>query len=281
MLPTPYVELNRVLAALVSRIRHSLGDDLVGAYLQGSFAVGDYDDHSDVDFVVAVEDELQADQVDELQTVHDQIYQLESEWAKHLEGSYFPRDTLRDQATRGTDLWYLDHGARSLVRSDHCNTALVRWVVREKGVVLSGPSPQTLVDPLSDTMLREEIFNTITLWGQEILDNPARFNNRFYQGFILLSYCRMLHDLHRGYPGSKREGAQWAKSALDSSWSALIDRAWATRPDPARNVQEPADAEDFIQTLRFVEHAISESRRYVANTTAPNNSLEPTWPAHG
>jgi hypothetical protein len=85
----------------------------------------------------------------------------------------------------------------------------------------------------------------------------------------------MLHDLHKGYPGCKREGAEWAKSTFDASWSALIDRAWATRPDPARQVRAPADPDDFKQTLRFVELVIAESRRFVETTTMPGNSLKP------
>jgi len=128
MYPTPYTELNLVLSELVSRIQHILEDDLIGVYLQGSFAVGGYDQHSDVDFIVVVEDELTSHMVDALQGMHDQVYNLDSEWAKHLEGSYFPRKILRDPPKLGMELWYLDHGARALVRSDHCNTLIVRWV---------------------------------------------------------------------------------------------------------------------------------------------------------
>ncbi len=240
-----------------------LGNYFIGAYLQGSFAIGDFDQHSDVDFIVVVEEDLTSNQVDALQVMHDQVYQLDSEWARHLEGSYFPREILRDKSKTGKQLWYLDHGARSLIRSEHCNTIVVRWIVREKGVTLAGPPPKTLVDPISEEFLRAEIFETLTKWGKEILDDPSRYNNRFYQSFIVLSYCRMLHDLYRGYPGSKREGAEWAKSVLDRSWVILIDGAWDVRPDPARKVQQPADAEDFKKTMRFLEYVMNESRLYL------------------
>jgi hypothetical protein len=46
MLPTPFAELNQVLAAFVARIQESLAQDLAGVYLQGSFALGGYDEHS-------------------------------------------------------------------------------------------------------------------------------------------------------------------------------------------------------------------------------------------
>jgi hypothetical protein len=262
MFPTPYPELNHVLETLVPGIQQVLGADFVGAYLQGSFALGGYDQHSDVDFVVVVERDLTSAQVAALQALHGQVFDLDSEWAKHLEGSYFPREVLRPASMRGIELWYLEHGARSLVRSDHCNTLVVRWTLREKGVTLAGPPPATLVEPVSPELLRAEMFETFTSWGQQLLEDPEPYNNRFYQSFIVLSYCRFLHDLHRGYPGSKREGAEWAKAALDPVWSDLIDATWGGRPDPARKIKEPADPEAFERTLGFVRHVMDLSRLY-------------------
>ena len=262
IVPTPYAELNHVLAELVSSIKAILGENFIGAYLQGSFAVGDFDEDSDVDFIVVIKEELSDAQVEALQLMHDQIYQLESYWAQHLEGSYFPKEILRQYSKRGSDLWYLDNGARSMIRSDHCNTILVRWVVREKGVALAGPAPDDLIDPISDELLRAEIYETLNEWGREILDEPERYNNRFYQGYIVLNYARMLHDLKMGRAGSKREGAEWAKANLNPSWSNLIDAAWATRPKPEIQVRQPADPVAYARTLKFLEYVIEESKRY-------------------
>lgn len=219
--PTPYADLNDVLRELVASVQGALGDSFLGAYLQGSFAVGDFDSDSDVDFIVAIQDELSDTQVAALQAVHARVYDLDSEWAKHLEGSYFPAIVLRRSGQPTTLLWYLDHGSRSLVRSDHCNTTVVRW-------------------------------------GQQILDGPEPYANRFYRGYLVLSYCRMLHDLVEGRPGSKREGAEWAKATLDPSWSPLIDRAWGGRPNPAVSVREPADPADFDSTLQFVRYVLAQ-----------------------
>ena len=265
--PTPYPELNTVLWLLADDVRHILGANFVGAYLQGSFAVGDFDDHSDVDFIIAVEEELSDPQVGALQAMHERIYCLESEWAKHLEGSYFPKKVLRNHVERGKELWYLDHGAHSLIKSEHCNTIVVRWVIREKGVTLAGPPPTTLVDPIPVELLRSEIKEVIIGWGQEIIADPDRYNNHFYQAFIVLNYCRMLHDLYTGFPGSKLAGAEWAKANLEPSWSALIDRAWDGRPDPASSARRPADPEAFKSTLKFVKHIIKESKHYSPQRT--------------
>jgi hypothetical protein len=262
--PTSYPELNNVLRVLIDSAQEVLSSNFVGAYLQGSFAVGDFDLHSDVDFIIVIKEELSDNQIHALQVMHERVYCLDSRWAQHLEGSYFPKGVFRHHSQRGRKLWYLDNGARSLIKSAHCNTIVVRWVVRENGVTLAGPPPLTLVDRIPVETLRWEIMETITGWGQEILDDPDRFNNRFYQTFIVLSYCRMLHDLHAGFPGSKRAGAEWAKTTLDPSWSELIDRAWDGRPNPALSVRQPADPKDFANTLKFIQSVIIESKLYAA-----------------
>jgi len=261
--PTPYPDLNEVLHQLVTGIEAVLVDNFIGAYLQGSFALGDFDIHSDVDFIVVIGKELSADQVSALQVMHGAIYELDCPWAQHLEGSYFPAGILKDYSQSGRKLWYLDNGHRVLERSLHCNTVLVRWTVREYGVRLAGPLPVTLVDSIPVETLRREILETISGWGSQILAEPEQYNNRFYQTFIVLSYCRMLHDLYNGYPGSKRAGAEWAKSNLDRRWSGLIDRTWDGRPNPEVQIRQPADPEDFKSTLEFIRYVMDVSRKYM------------------
>jgi len=267
--PTSYPDFNEVLGQLVTSIEAVLGDNLIGAYLQGSFAVGDGDIQSDVDFIVVIGKELSGAQVDALQVMHKRIYELDCNWAQHLEGSYFPADILKDYSQSGKQLWYLNNGSRVLERSDHCNTVLVRWTVREHGVRLAGPPPDTLVDPIPVEVLRRDIYDTIIYWGQHILDNPDKFNNRFYQTYLVLNYCRMLNDLINGYPGSKRAGAQWAKRHFDAHWHGLIDRTWAGRPKPEIQVRTPADPEDYKVTLELIRYVMELSQKYMKTRKVP------------
>jgi hypothetical protein len=261
--PTPYADLNVVLHRLVTGVQQALGDTFAGAYLQGSFAVGDFDEHSDADFIIVIHDELSDSQVDTLQALHGDVYDLDFEWAKHLEGSYFPSSVLRDSNQRGTDLWYLDHGSRSLVRSTHCNTLVVRQVLRDVGITLAGADAATLIDPIPVSALRREMRATMLDWGHDILANPTPWARRFYQGYIVLNYARMLHDLVVGRPGSKRAGAEWAKQTFDPQWIDLIDSAWACRPNPAVSARTPADPASYARTLDFLRLVLAEAERIV------------------
>jgi len=259
--PTAYPDLNDILEEIVASLQAILEDYFLGAYLQGSFALGDYDRHSDVDFIIVTESELTDNHVLQLQVMHAHIFDLDSFWAQHLEGSYFPKNVLRYAPEPEKKLWYLDNGSSELVKSIHCNTLVVRWVVREHGITLAGPAPKTLVDPVPNDKLHEEIREVISEWGEEILNNPDRFNNRFYQSFIVLSYCRMQHDLQTGSTGSKRTAAEWAKIHMDPSWRDLIDRTWDARPIPEASSRQPADKQDFERTLEFVRYVIDLSKR--------------------
>ena len=55
---TPYADLDELLVELLGHWQRILGDDLVGAYLQGSFALGGGDQQSDCDWLVATRDRL-------------------------------------------------------------------------------------------------------------------------------------------------------------------------------------------------------------------------------
>lgn len=254
---TPYPDLNAVLHDLVTSVQQILQDNFIGAYLQGSFAHGDFDEHSDVDFLVVTEDAVTESQEADLQTMHERIYKLESPWAQHLEGSYFPKDILKRYSPMREALLYIDNGSNTLIRSQHDNTQVVRWVTRECGVTLAGPEPKDLIDPVTPEALREEVTSLMLEWGHYLLTNPSKMNTRWYQPFVVLSYCRMLHTLHTGMVTSKPVAARWAKENLDARWSGLIGRAWAERPNPSLKVRQKADTDDLADTVLFINYALN------------------------
>lgn len=254
-MPTPYSDLNAVLDEFVAGARHTLGETFVAAYLHGSFALGDFDRHSDVDFLVVVDHDVTDTALPALQTLHARVYRLASPWAQHLEGSYIPRDLLRRGASHAP-LLYLDNTASELVRSSHDNTLVVRWTLREHGITLAGPAPASLVDPVDPDALRREVAAVMRDWAAEIFAAPERLNNRWSQPFAVLSYCRMLHTLDAGIVTSKPVAAAWARRALDRRWSGLIQRAWKQRPNPSKKARQPADPDDIQSTLRFIRYAL-------------------------
>lgn len=264
--PTPYEDLNVVLGELVTSARGVLKEDFVGAYLQGSFAVGDFDEHSDADFIVVVHQPPDQESVDALQEMHERIFAMDCPWAQYLEGAYFPRDILRPHDSCSVPLWYLDNGSRRLKLSTHDNTLVVRSILQRRGVLLAGPPADTLIDPVPVDALRQEIIEGSLQWGEEIVSNPESIDNLFFQSFAVLHFCRALHDVQAGGIHSKRTGTEWAKRNLDSSWSGLIDRSWAGRPSPEISSKTPADPAELALTIHFVGEALKKLREFRRDT---------------
>lgn len=264
-LPTPYPDLNTVLQKFVSSAQTILGSNFLAAYLQGSFAVGDYDHDSDVDFTVVIKHELSDSTVLALQQMHVRLFKLESEWAKHLEGSYFPKDILKSADPAKTKLWYLDNAHDQLILSDHDNSLVVRWVVREYGIPLAGSDPKEWIDPVSAESLRREILSVMETWAEAIFAGRWRMDNRWAQPFAVLSYCRMLHTLHTGRIASKRASAKWAMDWYGHRWAGMIHQASVERPNPSLKVQQAADPKEVEETLAFIRFALERAERFMVN----------------
>jgi len=261
-LPTSDSELNTVLHEFVKSAQAILGNNFVSAYLHGSFAVGGWDNDSDVDFAIVIEHEVSDTDLLALQAMHARIFNLESEWAKHLEGSYFPKNILKSGDPTKKELLYLDNAHEKLIMSDHNNSLVVRWILREFGITLIGSDPKEFIDPVSTDDLRHEILAIMHNWAEDIFSGKWGMNNRWAQPFAVLSYCRMLHTLHTGRIASKLSGAQWAKNALDNRWAGLIQRAWEERPNPDIKVQQIAEPNEVSSSLDFIRYALELSQPY-------------------
>jgi hypothetical protein len=238
--------LETLLAALVAGVQDVLGDDLVGVYLQGSFALGSADEWSDVDFVVVTRGPVT--DLAPLDALHARLYERETPWAQHLEGSYLPRALLRRVDPARTPVPFLDNGATSLVLDPHCNTAVVRWILRRHGVVLHGPPPAELIDPVSDEDLRAEARAALRDYADWSREAPA---TAWTQPYLVLTLCRIVRTIACADVVPKHEAAAWARDELDPRWRPLIDAAIAARPDPWRRVSQSADPRLWEETLRF------------------------------
>jgi len=260
---TVFPDLNRLLSRFVEGVQAVLGSNFCGAYLQGSFAVGDADKHSDVDFIVVTEDEVTLQQRVRLEALHQRLYACPTPWAQHLEGSYVPRRSLRRPDPERRPLLYLDNGATVFTLDNHDNTAVVRWSLRERGVVLTGPQPRELIDPISPDQLGADVRWAMTEWASwfRTLDSISRRG----LAVAVLSHCRILHTLNSGEVTSKRVAGEWALRELDPRWAPLIRWALDDRPDPWAKVRETAEPALAREALGFIDFVANTAQRTTAS----------------
>ncbi len=261
----PYPELREVLNAFVDEISAELRENLVGIYLVGSIASGDFDLDSDVDFLVVTNTELTEENMKPLQEIQIKIHDIDCYPAKHLEGSYISFTDLNDWATVGQKkLYYFDNGSTTYEQSTHDNQWHVRWILRERGITLVGQKPETILKsiPLNEMFneIKTAMLEVMKLFQDEI-DHPLSFwNSRFGQSFTVLTYCRMLHTLHTGTVQSKKAGVKWAKQFVEPKWVNIIDQAWNEREGVRflEKIRQRAELTLLYETRDFIKYAVAQ-----------------------
>lgn len=253
--PTPYRDVNMLLQDFLVRIQVILKEKLVGFYLYGSLSLGDFNTgSSDIDFLIVTTEELSGKVLDELRQMHSSIAMSKKPYAQRLEGSYISRAAMQrydpDNARHpsiGAD-WEFQIGKHGI------NWILERHIVRERGVIVWGPSPRTFIDPVSPHELRRAVYEQLgDFWQQQLTGpEPEWLRPRNYQAFAILTMCRALYTLSRGDIVSKPAAAAWGLQTLDASWWPLIERALIWRHQHDKN--------DLTETLAFIRFALTLSR---------------------
>jgi hypothetical protein len=149
-------------------------------------------------------------------------------WASKLEGSYIHKDLIRRHDPDGAPCPTVNEG-KFYVDKRGSDWIIQRHIIRECGVVIEGPSPKTLIDPVSPDDIRGAIKGIMHEWWFPMLDDPTwlRDGESGYRSFAVITMCRVLHGLEHGTIVSKPNAVQWAREKLDNTWQQLIDKAVA------------------------------------------------------
>lgn len=267
----PYPELREVLTTFVNEISTELTQNIIGIYMVGSLATGNFDLDSDVDFLVITKTEIAESNIKALEAIQRKIQEMGCYPAKHLEGSFISIDDLNNWQTVGKkELYYFDNGSTDMEKSIHDNKWHVRWILRERGITLTGQKPEGMTQAIPVDELACEIRTTMhedmKAFEDEIDQPRSYWNSKFGQSFAVLTICRMLHSLQSGTVQSKKAGAQWAKQFVEPKWIKIIDQAWKEREGVRFlvKIRQRADQELLYETLAFMKYAIMVSENFKA-----------------
>lgn len=254
--PTPYPEVNALLEQVLAGARSTLGQRFAGMYVEGSLASGDFDQDSDIDFVVVASEAVSDDLFLALQALHDRLSALDSPWAIQLEGFYVSRQALRRHDPANGPCPNIERGSGERLKMVRLDPTwdVHRWVLRERGIIIAGPDPRALIDPVAPDQLRQAMRTALTGWAVQVLREPGWLSARGGQSYVALTTCRILYTLATGAVASKPTAARWVQQNLPVGWSPLVERAWEGRHNPG----EPAAEGEIAETLAFVRWAMAQ-----------------------
>ena len=236
-------------------LRLLLGPTLVGVYLHGSLALGDFvPGHSDVDLLVVERGfvpaairrmalEFWAKRSTEIGAGRDAHAGVEVShvgWGAWRDGPRIPytfhySEEHRDQAealgAASADPSPPVGGGRDLDLPAHFT------VMAARGIRVMGPAWSSVVPAVPRRWYLESL-------GYDFDDAPASSPS------TVLNACRTLRYLESGYVGSKGEGGRWLLDRSDEGWHALVHRAMAARRQGLAILEDASGSEEFRERAR-------------------------------
>jgi predicted nucleotidyltransferase len=260
--------LNDLLAEFVSALRSILAENLVGVYLTGAFALGGGDAASDCDFLVVTAGDVSSSDERSLRRLHDEILDWPGYWAYNFEGSYAPKVDLQSLAALGRPWLYVNRGGRELEWSAHCNTEDVRWVLRERPLILEGTHPREFACEIPSVVLQRKMRSSIENFLDDLL-TWASLDVSWTQRYAVEASSRMLYTLEHGEVISKQQALSWAVRALPAEWRDLIAQVARDRFVEWNDPPRPGSVE---RSLEFVDHVQERARTAVVSAGDPSRA---------
>jgi hypothetical protein len=214
-------DYQRVVHDVRDRIRHVTGSSLIGLYLYGSVATGDFEPGvSDIDLIAVLQSVPDAALVARLGEMHARIVQASPEWDERVEVAYVSARGLIECRTRTTVIARVSPG-EPLHTLEAGRDFLLDWYpARERSIVLLGPPIESLIPPIPSAEYLAEVRSHLAAFDQRI-DEDAHPGSHAY---AILTVARGVYTLRMGNRPSKREAASWAAQEFPR-WSGLIESA--------------------------------------------------------
>lgn len=250
-------EVKEILDILLSGVQSSLKNNLVGVYLRGSLAVGDFiSETSDIDILAVTEKPVDGAEFAALASLHAQLAALPNAYANRIEIAYIDRAALK-RFRAGLRHPTLGQGEFLTKCEHHSNWVLERWTVREYGVTLFGPNPQSLIDPISSNNLRQAVRARLNDWVEwaRTLDDPEWLApRRAAAAYVVETMCRILYSISCGEMSNKQRAVAWAAETLPEPWGATVERSqqWCTD-----NTHDSAIVPEIMQFIDWVASCAS------------------------
>jgi predicted nucleotidyltransferase len=241
-------EVEELLGRLTDGQQEVLGQGLLGSYVFGSVATGDFHPGiSDVDTVVVLGADLTPDRHAALERLHRDLVADIPSWEDRVEVVYLSSRALLASLLTSAPAARISPG-----EPFHAIEVDRRWLIdwyqlREVGITLRGPSVASFVPQISHGDYVEGVRRHLLTWR----DSLEALESQGDQAYAILTVCRGLRTVRMGEHVSKRHAAHWASGELPEHADLIRDALeWRARSRGGRRIDGTATR---AKTVRFVE----------------------------
>lgn len=195
--------IKRMIEALSDKIADELGANFVSFYVHGSLALGDFNENSDIDYVVVTEHFIS--DMSMIEKIH-RAFQ-ECCFGHHFEGSYITIDmALSDGLPKEKRLYY-NSGTPQYVSYGY-EWYFERTILIDHGLCIKGENLYSdLTPPTNETLEEAVAFLIVDTWVP-LMKKPDQLSDE-YIVFGVLTMCRLMYTLKEKKIISKLKSAKW------------------------------------------------------------------------
>lgn len=259
--PTSYPGINAVARLAHAWLAKALGARLLGVYIAGSLALGDFDPiTSDIDMVAITADEVDDADLARLAPLRTCLAGQGGEWGKRVEIAVIARAHLT-QWRPGQRLFYFTGHSEPELANQGANWAFVRAILLTRGAIVAGPSPAELLPPVTgDELIQAARDALIHIWASFGANSLPHATTRVYIVFEIETMCRALMTIAGGGVPSKPQALTWAATYLPEEWRPLVATAQRWRAAFTNDHDLTPEPETFAETLRFIAYAVEQAQ---------------------
>ena len=235
-----------IVAATRDAIVDATGASLVGLYVYGSLATGEFEPLvSDVDLIAVLAETPDGAFVERLEAMHARLVRANPEWDDRIEVDYVSRQGLAHCRTHPTTIARISPG-EPLHLLEAGRDFLLDWFpARRDGIGLLGPPIAVVIPEIPEAEYLDEVRAYLAGFLARLDDaSPG------WRSYAVLTMCRSLATLRSHEHRSKREAAMRARREFPR-WSRVIDGALARR-DGRRSDLDGADTPTAEETHAFL-----------------------------
>jgi hypothetical protein len=232
-----------------------LGKKVIGMYLSGSLAYGDFvPERSDIDLEAVVRSPLTEDELISVEQLHKAIERRCPEWADRIECSYVPLELMQELTPPAKARPWWGFGKFYAEAPAGNEWIINHYLLSKHGIALEGPDFNELVPPIDIHDVRQASARDLFQEWVPKIDDADWLSNSHYQSYLVLNLCRILYTAIYGQPGSKKVAGQFVKATYPQ-WKNLIEEAerWACGDEMKRQA-------DAVAFLRFAVERVNERK---------------------
>ena len=202
----------RVLAELARLIERHFGRRLLGLYLFGSLAAGEFvEGKSDLDLFAVLHDEVSDGELAELRTQHEDFERRKPEWRDRIEVLYISKDILATFAAAPTGTVARISPGEPLHHRELDGD--VGWLLDWHAVLtdretLFGPPPSTVGPAVDSVRFLDAVRSQLREMAETAREHSVAYVPA-QQGYIVATVCRGLYSLATGNVTSKAKAIEW------------------------------------------------------------------------